>query len=130
MLKVNSSSPGDQSAYSRRVDTKSYIAKQIQSSKRPREAHSVHQSQTSELITQQFRDKQPRRAVEFDEVVQIDVKLDVVEKSKDHHQLLVDMLTDLDIPRGLNPHEVSSSSASSKADSASVHLSIYDFLFD
>lgn len=127
ILKVNS--PGDQSAYSRRVDTKSYIAKQIQSSKRPREAHSVHQSQTSELITQQFRDKQPRRAVEFDEAVQIDVKLDVVEKSKDHHQL-VDMLTDLDIPRGLNPHEVSFSSASSKADSASVHLSIYDFLFD
>lgn len=130
MLKVNSSLPGDQSAYSRRVDTKSYIAKQIQSSKRPREAHSVHQSQTSELITQQFRDKHPRRVVEFDEAVQIAVKLDVVEKSKDHHQLLVDMLTDLDIPRGLHPHEVSSSSASSKADSESVHLSIYDFLFD
>lgn len=130
MLKVNSSSPGDQSAYSRRVDTKSYIAKQIQSSKRPREAHSVHQSQTSELITQQFRDKHPRRAVEYDEAVQMDVKLDVVEKYKDHHQLLVDILTDLDIPQELNLHEVSSSSPSSKAHSESVHLSIYDFLFD
>ena len=130
ILKVNSPSPGDQSMYSRRVDTKSYIAKQIQSSKRPREAHSVHQSQTSEVITQQFREKHPRRAVESDEAVQIGVKLDVVEKSKDHHQLLVDMLTDLDIPQGLNPHQVSSSSASSKADPESVHLSIYDFLFD
>lgn len=129
-LKGSSSSPGEQSAYSRRVDTKSYIAKQIQSSKRPRQAPGVHQSQTSELITQQFSHKHPRREVESDDAVEMDLKLDVVEKSKDHHQLLVDMLTDLDIPQGHNPHEVSSSSTSSKADSELGHLSIYDFLFD